>query len=161
MIWGEFYTGPTGCALRAAGRDVQQLALYLLTTPHRNMLGLYHLGVEDIVEHVAFPIAGVPALLQALENVEFAYYDAATAYVWVRNMARFQLNLKPGERLAHGDKRIAAANRVYAGLWSNPYLGPFFELNQKVLGLKHRRDFGGPTEGASLRGITKGLPQGA
>jgi len=42
-VCGQFWIGETGRKLRAAGRDAQTVALYLITCPSANMLGLYYL----------------------------------------------------------------------------------------------------------------------
>ena len=39
IVTPQFWTGTTGREIRARGRDAQLVALYLMTSPHANMLG--------------------------------------------------------------------------------------------------------------------------
>ena len=39
----HFWIGRTGKELRQAGPESQLVALYLLTSPHANMIGLYYM----------------------------------------------------------------------------------------------------------------------
>ena len=38
----QFWIGQTGKKLRAEGMEAQIVAMYLMTSPHANMLGLYY-----------------------------------------------------------------------------------------------------------------------
>lgn len=141
IIFPEFWTGPTGRELRQrGGKDTQLLALYLATNRHANMLGLYHLLIEDVRHETGLSIRSIEKGYHVVAEAAFATFDAATAFVWVRQMARFRLGLKNGDALDAHDKRVIAINRLYQAMESNPFLGPFHDLNRKMLCLKKRRE---------------------
>jgi hypothetical protein len=164
IVFPEFWTGTTGRALRAAGRDAQVLALYLATNRHSNMLGLYRVLADDIRHETGLSAKALHRSVTAIQETEFAVYDAGSSFVWVLSMARIRLGLKIGAALDPGDNRTLAVNRIYHAIESNPFLGSFFDVNQKLLRLKKRRESVGvvvalseTTTGRALKGLTKGL----
>lgn len=164
IVFPEFWTGTTGRALRGHGRDAQLLALYLATNRHTNMIGLYRLLLDDIRHETGLAVKALERGFQAVIEAEFAAYDEGSSFVWVASLARIRLGLKVGDTLSPGDNRTLAVNRIYHALDSNPFLGPFFDANQKLLRLKKRRDGAGvvvdageTTTGRALKGLTKGL----
>jgi len=141
VIYPEFWTGPTGRALRVHGKDAQLLALYLLSAPHANMIGLYHLPLPYIRQESGLTVRSLTAGLAALEAENFARYDATSEFVWVREMARVRMNIGPGRpALDKKDLKAIGAQKLYATLPSNPWLGPFFDRYAKVLHLRSRRE---------------------
>ena len=140
VIFPEFWTGATGRELRAAGKDAQLLSLYLATNRHANMIGLYRLRLEDVRHEIGLGLKGLVRAFTATARTQYALYDAASAYVWVRTMARFRLGMKAGEPLAPDDNKVSAVNRLYQAIDPNPFLGTFFDENHKLLRLRRRRD---------------------
>lgn len=140
VIFPEFWTGDTGRELRKFGKDAQLLGLYLATNRHANMIGLYRLLVDDVKHETGLGMKAIARAFDATGRTEYAVFDAGSAYVWVRNMARFRLGLKPGEVLEAEDNKVKAVNRIYQALDANPFLGSFFDINQRTLRLKKRRE---------------------
>jgi hypothetical protein len=66
-----FWTGSTGKALRDLGRDAQVVAMYLITSPHSNMAGLYHLPLPYLAHDVGMTIEGASKVLRSLFEVGF------------------------------------------------------------------------------------------
>lgn len=143
VIFPEFWTGTTGRELRAHGKDAQLIGLYLATNRHANMLGLYRLRIDDVRHETGLGVKAIAKGLQAAQQTDYARYDAATEFTWVRQMARFRLGLKAGEGLREGDKRALAISRIYHALESNPFLGEFFDVNRRMLPLGKRRESAG------------------
>lgn len=141
MVRSQFWSGTTGKAITIAGKDPRILATYLLTCEHANMLGLYRLPVLYIAEETGLKRKEVLAALENLKAIGFAHYDDGAEFVWVLEMARFQLDLLPGEPIKEGDKRKQAVARLYKQLPTNPFLGPFYDRYAEVLTLPLRRDF--------------------
>lgn len=141
LLLPAFWTGPTGKAITAAGKDARILATYLLTCEHSNMIGLYRLPLLYAAEETGMKRREVLQALEQLKISDFAVYDHETEFVWVLEMARFQLGLLPSERIKEGDKRAKGAARLYKQITSNPFLGPFHGRYSEVLGLPLRRDF--------------------
>jgi hypothetical protein len=60
-------------------------ALYLLTSPHRNMVGLYYLPVEYVQADLDWPRDEVESAIDTLERDGFAVYDPDARVMWIRN----------------------------------------------------------------------------
>jgi hypothetical protein len=157
LLLPQFWTGTTGKAITAAGKDARIVATYLLTCEHANMIGLYRLPLLYAAEETALKRREVAAALAHLKILEFAYYDEATEFVWVVEMARFQLSLSPGEAINDKDTRVKTVAALYKHLPTNPFLAPFFDQYAAILRLSCRRDFiseqkphRSPIEGASV-----------
>lgn len=141
VIYPEFWTGTTGRGLRTRGKDAQLLALYLMTSPHANMLGLYHLPPVYVRQESGLSARAWAAATAALEAETFAFYDAASEFVWVREMARFRMGLGPDRpTLDSQDKKAIGAQRIYAALPANAFLGTFYDRYHKALHLRKRRE---------------------
>ena len=159
VIFPEFWTGTTGRQLRVTGgKDAQLLGLYLATNRHANMLGLYHLLPDDIRHETGMQLRAIARGFDVVAAESFAQFDAATSYVWVRQMARIRLGLKAGESLAPEDKRVVALNRIYHAIEANPFLGEFYDLNRGILRLRGRRESIGLVVGINGHHHMSGLP---
>lgn len=162
VIFPEFWTGRTGRDLRArGGKEAQLLGLYLATNRHANMLGLYRLLVDDVKHETGLTLNAIERGYNVTTVTEFAVFDPASSYVWVRQMARFRLGLKTGDRLQAQDKRVMAINRLYTALEPNPFLAAFFDLNHDTLKLHKRRMASGlvvpPTGDHDIDPLTRGM----
>jgi hypothetical protein len=96
-----FWTGDTGRLLRDAGRDAQLVALYLLTGPSANMIGLYHLPLPLLCHHLGLKPEGALKALQRVVETGFASFEARSETIFVPHMARIQI----GEVLQVKDNR--------------------------------------------------------
>ncbi len=52
----QFWTGRTGRLLREAGPDVQHLAIYLISCPASNLIGLYYLPLVTMSHETGLPL---------------------------------------------------------------------------------------------------------
>lgn len=144
VAYSRYWTGDTGRAIRDRGGPVAQLlGVYLLFNANMNMLGLYPLKLRDVADDLGQPEEALRAAFSVLAEVGYASYDEASRFVWVREMCRFRLQLEAGRPLARDDKRATGAQRLYARLDSNPFLGPFYDRYAGALHLQARRT-GGP-----------------
>lgn len=165
VTFPTYWTGPTGRELRArGGKDAQLLGLYLTSNRFANMIGLYHLTLDDIRHETGLTVKGIARAFETTAAASYATFDSGSAFVWVRQMVRFRLNLKAGQALAPDDHRVVGVNRLYQGLAANPFLGEFFDVHGKTLRLKRRRDsvglvvgLVGHHNGSPLQGASKGL----
>lgn len=119
-----YWTGETGKKIRKAGLTVQVSGVYLQTAPGSNMLGLYYLPVPVLAHETGLTVEEALKALQCLSDVGFAYYDAESEYVFVPNMARFQI----GERLQATDKRVAGIKKQLESLRKSPFFNEFLSL---------------------------------
>ena len=140
-IRSQFWSGTTGKAITIAGKDTRILATYLLTCEHANMLGLYRLPVLYIAEETGLKRKEILTAFENLKAIGFAHYDEGAEFVWVVEMARYQLGLLPGEPVKEGDKRRHAVAKLYKQLPTNPFLAAFYDRYAEILSLPFRRDF--------------------
>lgn len=119
----KFWIGATGKRLRAAGVEAQIVAMYLLTSPHANMLGLYYCPTMFIAHETGLGLEGASKGLQRAIEAGFCEYDEASEVVWVIEMASYQI----GEALKPNDLRVKGVQNEYGSLPENPYLARFYE----------------------------------
>jgi len=142
-----FWTGQTGRKLRSLGPECQLLGLYLITTHHANMLGLYYLPLAYVHADTGLSLEGASKGLASLSEAGFCLYDAASEWVFVVEMARFQV-LKDGEPLDPKDKRALGIQKDYRTFPENPFLLPFYQKYASSFHLSVPR--GEPWEGMPL-----------
>lgn len=142
VVFPEFWTGPTGKAIRAEGKDAVILALYLMTCRYATMIGVFRLLVDDVKIETGIGIKGLVGGFDTLQRLDFADYDAGTQHVWVREMAKFRMHLYKKSPLDSNDLRVKGAQNFYDKLAPNPFLGAFFDRYAKEIRLKRRRDIG-------------------
>lgn len=144
-----FWTGKTGRALKRRGIEGVLVALYLVSSPHSNMLGLYYQPVLYLAEETGLSIEGASKGLQDCIACGFCSYDEETKTVWVHEMAAWQIS----ESLSSGDKRCKGIQKDYDALPDNPFLGDWFDRYGEAFKLARRREFEGDDlpsdEGAS------------
>lgn len=135
MISPAFWTGRTGRDLRSAGNNAQLVALYLLSCPHANYIGIYRLPVAYIASDLNMNILDVVQTLKCIEQTGFALYDEATEIAWIVEGARHQI----GDDIKVADKRVKMIQREFESLPSDcPFLDAFFEKYAKSLKLSCR-----------------------
>jgi len=150
----QFWIGQTGKKLRKTGPEAQLVALYLITNPHANMLGVYHLPVAYMAHDLGCEVGVAMKGLSGCADAGFCNYDEATETVWIYEMARFQI----GDSLKSADNRVAGIQKEYDDLHENPFLQGFFEKYGSAFCLTNSRDFEAPSE--VLRSHFKGVLKG-
>jgi hypothetical protein len=131
----KFWNGSTGKALRKAGAEALVVGLYLMTSPHSNMLGLYYQPVLYMAHETGLGIEGARKGLQRAIECGFCQYDDESETVWVMEMARYQI----AEQLSSKDKQCAGIQKAYDQLPDNPFLEAFFIKYQHAFHLSNRR----------------------
>jgi hypothetical protein len=163
VLLPSYFTGTTGCAIRKrGGKDAQLLGAFLIANEWMNMLGLYKLRLIDVRDVLKLTPAAALRAYEVMAAEQYAFYDADTSFVWVKEMARIRLGLKDERPLSPKDNKSIGAERLYRGLHPNPFLGAFFDRYGKQLHLKSRRE--GPSLDMVYRrgfeGASKGLRRG-
>lgn len=102
-----FWTRGTGKALRGHP-EAQIVALYLMSAPTSNMIGLYYLPISTIAHDTGLPLEGASKGLRRASEGGFCTYDEASEMVFVHTMAPRQLGLDDGEALSPKDNRVKA-----------------------------------------------------
>lgn len=141
----KFWTGQTCKDLRGRGSEGPLVALYLMTSPMSNMLGLFCQPMLYMAHETGLGLEGASKGLRACVEGGFCKYDEATETVFVVEMASYQI----APSLKASDNRCAGIQRDYDGLPDNPFLGDFFDRYQRAFHLTNRRD---------CKGASKPLP---
>lgn len=137
-----FWTGRTGRALREAHPSAQLLALYLISSPHVNYIGIYRLPLTYIAADLGWTIEHVHDIFENVKWSGFAEYDRVSEIVWITEAAKWQI----GDELKTGDKRIGAVQREFESLPTDClYLDDFFTKYADAYKLKARKGMTAPT----------------
>ncbi|WP_157266505.1 hypothetical protein [Azohydromonas aeria] len=124
QIGPQFWSSSaTGRAIRKKGSEAVVVALYLMSSPHSNMLGLYYQPMLYMAHETGLGIEGATKGLQRCIEANFCSYDEASEMVWVHEMALYQI----AEELSPGDKRVTGVQKEYDAVPDCPYLVAFFE----------------------------------
>lgn len=141
----QFWIGKTGKALRKHGFEAQMVGLYLLTSPHANMLGLYYVPKTFIAHETGLGMEGASKGLQGCIEAGFCHYDEDSEMVWVIEMARFQI----ADQLKDKDLRIKGVQSEYDSLPENPFLAAFYDMYASAFCMSSKRDESSPLEAPS------------
>lgn len=138
----QFWLGDTGKRLRGFP-EAQVVALYLSSSPHANMLGVYFLPMQYLSYETGLGMDGASKGLLRCVEVGFCHYDPETEFVWVVKLASIQV----GETLLSTDKRCKGIQKQYDALPSNPFLPCFFDSYHDHFHMQTRRGFEGACKG--------------
>ena len=116
----QFWTGKTGKALRGDS-EAQVVAMYLMTSPHANMIGVYHLPMLYLSHETGLSIEGASRGLAKCVELGFCVYDDESETVFVVEMAAHQV----GEELKESDNRVKSVGRQYKSI-SSPVIADAF-----------------------------------
>lgn len=128
----RFWTGDTGKQIRLSGRDVQVLALYLMTCPSSNMIGLYYLPLPTLCHETGMDVEGASKALRRVKEINFAVYSDSEEVVFVPEMARYQI----GEKLEPKDNRIKGVAREVIQYRKSIFFNDFMRRYEKPFHLK-------------------------
>lgn len=148
----KFWTGQTGKALREQGRDAQFVALYLVTCPSANMIGLYYLPLPVLCHETGLSPEGASEALRRVIQVQFAFYDSKDEIIFIPEMARYQL----GETLKAKDKRRKSIQNEIDKYRKSKFLQMFMERYGKAFHLSYPSEKPEENEGAS-KGLRRGM----
>jgi len=123
VVSPKFWIGETGKLLRG-DPEAQVLALYLITSPHSNMTGIFHCPILYMSHETGIPIEGAGKALARLIEAGFCRYESATETVFVVRMAAFQI----GEGLKAGDKRVIGLRKEVARMPNSPLKSMFLNI---------------------------------
>ena len=137
-----FWVGETGRALRK-DPNAQRVAIYLMTSPSSEMTGVYYCPLTAILNDVGSfeapskplssplqgplegsisPLKGVKEAILTLIKLDFCFYDFESEFVFVKEMARWQI----GESLKEKDNRVVGL-RKYVKSMPKPIAARFLE----------------------------------
>jgi hypothetical protein len=102
----QFWIGKTGKSLRG-DPSAQVLALYLMTSPHANMIGVFHCPVMYMAHETGLGFEGASKALESLVARGFCLYDHESETVFVIRMAAHQV----GEDLDVKDNKVKGVHK--------------------------------------------------
>ena len=128
-----FWKSGTGKQLRGDPL-AQVVALYLMTSPHSHMIGIYHCPLIYISHETGIPLEGVESAVRRLSQAPckplqsppeppFLSYDWNAEYVFVHRMAHFQV----GELLNEKDNQVSGIKKALADIPNLPIKRMFLE----------------------------------
>jgi hypothetical protein len=123
----QFWIGKTGKALRG-DLEAQLLALYLMTSPHANMIGVFHCPVLYMAHETGLGVDRATAALDRLVGIEFCEYDQETETVFVIRMAAHQV----GENLKSDDNKVKGVQKEWARISTKLLRDAFFKVYGKA-----------------------------
>jgi hypothetical protein len=138
----NFWTGQTGRRIVAAGPDCITVSMYLMTTGHANMIGIYYCPLAYICHDTGLSHEGALKALQRASEAGFCAYDEGSGWVYVPKMALWQI----GSELKASDNQVKAIRKEYERLPNNPFLKRFFEDYGEAYHLETERVFEGPSK---------------
>jgi len=114
-----FWTRGSGKRLRGHV-EAQLVALYLMTSPHTTMVGIFNLSLPTLCHETGLTLEGAKKGLQRCSEEQLAFWDSEEEIVFVPALARHQL----GENLKKSDHKVKGVVRALA-----PYKGHrFYDL---------------------------------
>lgn len=143
----KFWTGETGQEIARRGSEAVVVAMYLMTSPHSNMLGLYYQPTLYMAEETGLNPEGASKGLQHCMEAGFCDYDPVSKWVWVFEMAGYQI----GSDLEPTDKRCKGIQKDYLALPNVPFLGPWFDYYAEHYHLPERREYVPKVQGATFK----------
>ena len=123
VVSPRFWIGATGKALRG-NAPAQVLALYLMTSPHANMIGVFHCPLIYMAHETGLGMEGASKALQSLIEAGFCTYEESSETVFVHRMAAFQI----GDHLSEQDKRCKGVEREWGNIPSRQLQQAFFAI---------------------------------
>ncbi len=153
----KFWIGSTGRQLRG-DLEGQVIANYLMHGPQSTMLGLYYMPLPTLCHETGIGLEGASKALRRLSDLDFSSYDLQSEWVWVHEMAKFQI----GDRLSPNDKQVKGVRRQFGECLKCAFARQFLDRYREAF---HLQDFEGlipdavkPSEGAASNDVTPSEP---
>ena len=122
-LFPSFWTGETGRQMKKAGIETQLTALYLISNHHASKVGIYYLPIDYISIDVGISVETAFQAIETLCALGFCCYDHDAQYVWVCEMARYQL----GEGFMVNANRTGKYSRMLSTLPELSFLDGFYK----------------------------------
>jgi hypothetical protein len=119
----QFWISERGREIKGLGINAQLISLYLLTSPHSSMIGIYYLPIAFIAHETGIFNDDVITALNRLSEINFCTYDLKSEYIWVHDMAFEQL----GVDLKPSDNRVKGFQEALNALPHLPFLNAVLE----------------------------------
>ena len=144
VVSPRFWIGETGKKLRG-NHEAQLLALYLMTSPHANMIGVFHCPVLYMAHETGLSMEGASKALASLIEAGFCTYEEASETVFVHRMAAFQI----AEQIKPSDKRAGWVVKEWQNIASDVIRAEFFAIYSEAFNLPKQGQIDSPLEAPS------------
>lgn len=144
IVSPRFWLGETGKSLRG-DPDAQVLALYLMTSPHSTMIGVFHCPILYMAHETGIPLEGASKGLRRLIEAGFCEYDEASETIFVTRMAAYQI----GESLSLSDKRVSGIRKEVEKMPKGPIKSSFLRVYGDAFHLQKERAEASPSKAPS------------
>jgi hypothetical protein len=122
MVYSRMWlNGTMQTILYDYSKDTFTVAVYLMTTPHAHMCGVYYLPFSEIGEHCNLSANELAACMTELQDIGFCQYDHKVKVVWVTNMWRYQI----GDPINPKDHKVKGTLTHLQGLPTTYLVGEF------------------------------------
>lgn len=122
VVSPRFWIGRTGRELRKHPY-AQRIAMYFISAPLSEMTGVFYCPLSTILNDVGSPTEGaskghqedinaVKRGILTLQNLDFCFYDFDTEFVFVKEMAAWQI----GSVLKPSDKRVPSVRNAVSDM---------------------------------------------
>lgn len=128
----QFWIGKTGKALRG-NQCAQIVALYLMTSPHSEMTGIFHCPILYIAHETGLQMEGASKGLASLIEADFCTFEAETDTIFVHEMARYQI----GGELKESDNRVLGVQKLFANMPETLIKQGFYEKYASIFYLEN------------------------
>lgn len=140
----QFWIGKSGKAMRG-NVEAQIVALYLMTSPHAEMTGVFYCPVMYIAHETGLTMEGAIKGLQSLCDSDFCTFEADADTVFVHEMAKFQI----GDDLKPNDNRVIGVQKIYANMPESPIRRGFYERYKAAFHLGEEGETQSPSKAPS------------
>ena len=140
----KFWIGETGKKLRG-NPEAQVLALYLMTSPHANMIGVFHCPVLYMAHETGLGMEGASKALTSLIEAGYCSYEESSETVFVHRMAAFQI----AEQIKPTDKRAGWVVKEWQNISSSAIRAEFYAIYSEVFNLPKQGEKPSPFQAPS------------
>jgi hypothetical protein len=130
-----FWTRGSGKKLRG-NPEAQTLALYLVSAPASNLIGLYYQPLTTILHETGLTEAEFREAMAKVSEVDIAHYDPEACMVWVPESAKYQI----GDTMTQRDKRRAGVERELELAGSHPFVAEFLKRYGAPFGIDSKQN---------------------
>jgi len=120
------------------------VAMYLITSPSSNMLGLFPQPLMYMAYETGLGIEGASKGLHVCVDAGFCSYDEESEFVFVHEMASYQI----ASELSPKDKQCVGIQKAYDALPENPFLEAWHDRYAAAFHLANKRKNDGGKQGA-------------
>ena len=115
-------------AFRTCDLKTKMLAIYLMTSPFGNKLGLYYLPLDMMRHHTGLSLQAVKKALTELNRRRFCFYDYEYHFVWIFDFIHTQIKFPLTSK---GFRRHV--DDLMRNTPSLPFLGTFFKRHPELI----------------------------